>query len=62
MPVVVNDVTDVTDVFVESRYSMHPVDEQAVVRFSDELDNIKKTLTTLEEQKTGDKTPPVSGE
>jgi hypothetical protein len=59
VPVVVNDVTDVTDVFVESRYSRHPVDEQAAVRFSEELENIKKTLNSLDEQKTGDKTPPV---
>ena len=59
VPVVVNDVTDVTNVFVESRYSRHPIDEQAVERFNGELENIKKTLTTLDEQKTGDKTPPV---
>jgi hypothetical protein len=59
VPVVVNDVTNVTNVFVESRYSRHPVDEQAAERFSEELENIKKTLNTLDEQKTGDTTPPV---
>ena len=62
VPVVVNDVTDVTNVFVESRYSTHPVGEQDAARFSNELENIKKTLTTLEEQKPGGNLPPGSSE
>jgi uncharacterized membrane protein len=50
VPAAQTEVTDLTDVFIQARYSPRIMDEFSAKRFSDEIGAVKKTLDDLEEK------------
>lgn len=54
LPVVDKEITDITDSFVEARYSLHPVDESTVNRVNQESNTVKQAIDKKKDETAAD--------